>query len=573
MTPSPQSEEATLPRGEPLEAAASGGWAAVAAARDGVSGPMSVVRPGAHALFREEAARARGFATVTTALCIVGLGAAPWLGGALWLRIMATIAIAALAVTSAYTAHVARDPLRFSRRAPRIFGIVAALASTVVVYHLGVFSPAPIFVTLGVGFFALGDDALVAIGLPIFSSLAYAIVALLVLFGLLPDAGVMHALDAPRDIAFAMVATVPIVHVLAMVQARFSRRATVDAIERSNFAVRETMRREAQLEDANRDLDQLLQLGAGRAGAYTGVMAGQWVIADLIGSGAMGEVYRATHTASGEQAAIKLLQPGMLDDENLVARFFREGEAASKLRAPNVVTIYEVGKTADGSPYIAMELLRGHDLAWHLRQRGQLNKDEIVDVVTQVASGLEAARIAGIVHRDLKPQNLFLAQQTRAAPLWKILDFGVSRLLGSQGTLTQDQIVGTPGYMSPEQAAGRDATHRSDVFSFGVVVYRALTGAPAFVGPETPQILYQVVYRNPPRPSDLVASIPKDMDLVLAVALAKDPEDRFASAMEMASALRDAAAGKLDPAVRLHAQTLLAALPWGGSAREEETNG
>ncbi len=567
------SEPVTVPRGERVaDLGASGNWAAVAAAREGVSGPMSVVRTGAHALFREEATRARGFAQAATALCVVGLGVAPWLGGAMWLRATATLAVAALAVTGLWTAYVARDPLRFNRRATRIFGGVATLASAIVVYHLGVFSPAPIFVTLGIGFFALGGDRVVAIALPIVAALAYAAIALLVLFGYLPDAGVLRALDVPRDVALAMIATVPVVHLLAMVQARVSRRASVDAIERSNFAVRESMRREAQLEDANRDLDQLLRVGAGRAGAYTGVMAGRYVLSDLIGAGAMGEVYRATDTSTGEQAAIKLLQPGMLDDQNLVARFFREGEAASKLRAPNVVTIYEVGKTADESPYIAMELLRGHDLAWHLRQRGQFNMDEVVDVVNQVAAGLEAARLAGIVHRDLKPQNLFLAQQTRAAPLWKILDFGVSRLLGSQGTLTQDQIVGTPGYMSPEQAAGRDATHRSDVFSFGVVIYRALTGEPAFAGPETPQSLYQVVYRNPPRPSDLVATIPPDVDLVLAVALAKDPEDRFASALELASALRGAKAGNLDPAVRLHAQTLLAALPWGGSAREDSTN-
>jgi len=570
LTPPPPSEAATLPRGQPLDT--SGPWAAVEAAREGVSGPMSIVRSGAHALFREEASRARGFARATLALCVIGLGAAPWLGGATWLRAAAAIAIAALSVTAGWTAYVARDPLRFNKRAMRIFGSVALLSTTVIVYHLGVFSPAPIFVTLGIGFFALGGDRAVAIGLPIVAALLYAATALLLLFGFLPDAGVVHALDAPRDVAFAMTAMVPAVQLLAMVQARVSRRATVDAIERSNFAVRESMRREAQLEDANRDLDQLLRLGSGRAGAFTGVMAGKYVIGDLIGAGAMGEVYRATHTGNGEQVAIKLLQPGMLGDENVVARFFREGEAASALRAPNVVTIYEVGKTADGAPYIAMELLRGHDLAWHLRQRGQLGVDEVVSVVEQVAAGLEAARVAGIVHRDLKPQNLFLAQQTRAAPLWKILDFGVSRLLGSQGTLTQDQIVGTPGYMSPEQAAGRDATHRSDVFSFGVVVYRALTGAPAFAGPETPQILYQVVYRNPTRPSELVPSIPADVDLVLAVALAKDPEDRFASAIEMAAALKDAAAGKLAPAIRLHAQTLLAALPWGASARDEGTN-
>jgi serine/threonine-protein kinase len=548
-------------------------WADIAPSREGVSGAMSIVRSGSRALAREEASRTRGFALATIVLCIVGLGAVPWLGGEMWLRAAAAIATAALAMTAAWAMHVARDPLRFDRKVARVLGGVALATSTIVVWHLGVFSPAPIFVTLGIGFFALGDDRLVAIGMPIAAAILYFAMAALLVAGMLPDAGVLHANDAPHDLALAMTAAVPLVHVLAMLQARVSRRATVDAIERASFAVRETMRREAQLEDANRDLDQLLRLGSGRAGAFTGVMAGKYVLGDLIGAGAMGEVYRATHTSSGEQAAVKLLQQSLLADENVVARFFREGEAASALRAPNVVTIYEVGRTADGAPYIAMELLRGHDLAWHLRQRGQLGVDEMIGVAEQVATGLEAARLAGIVHRDLKPQNLFLAQQTRAAPLWKILDFGVSRLLGSQGTLTQDQIVGTPGYMSPEQAASGDATHRSDVFSFGVVVYRALTGAPPFAGPETPQILYQVVYRNPERPSALVSTIPADVELVLAIALAKDPEDRFASALEMAAALRDAAAGKLAPATRLHAQTLLAALPWGASARDEGTNG
>jgi serine/threonine-protein kinase len=561
------SEAATLPRGQAASALASGSWAAIPAPREGASAAVSVVKAGARALASEEASRARGFARAAIVLCVVGLVAVPWLGGATWLRVVAALATLALAVTAGWVTHVARDPLRFDRRVTRIFGGVALATSTLVTYHLGVFTPAPIFVTLGIGFFALCDDRMVAIGLPIVAAAIYPLVAWLEIAGALPDAGALSALDAPRDFAFAMMATVPLVHLLAMVQARVSRRATVDAIERSNFAVREAMRREIELEDANRDLDQLLRLGSGRAGAFTGVMAGKYVVGDLIGAGAMGEVYRATHTSTGEQAAVKLLQPGLLADENVVARFFREGEAASALRAPNVVTIYEVGKTADGAPYIAMELLRGHDLAWHLRQRGQLGTDEMIGVAEQVAAGLEAARVAGIVHRDLKPQNLFLAQQTRAAPLWKILDFGVSRLMTSQGTLTQDQIVGTPGYMSPEQAAGGEATHRSDVFSFGVVVYRSLTGAPPFAGPETPQILYQVVYRNPDRPSAVVGTIPADVDLVLAIALAKDPEDRFASALEMASALRDAAAGRLAPATRLHAQTLLAALPWGGDRR------
>jgi serine/threonine-protein kinase len=216
-----------------------------------------------------------------------------------------------------------------------------------------------------------------------------------------------------------------------------------------------------------------------------------------------------------------------------------------------------------------MELLRGHDLAWHLRHRGRLTLEEVVGIVEQVSVGLEAARVAGIVHRDLKPQNLFLAQQQRAAPLWKILDFGVSRIATSSGTLTQEGVVGTPQYMSPEQASGATVTHRGDIFSLGAVVYRALTGEPPFSGPDTPQILYQVVYRSPTQPSEAVPDLPPDVDLVIAIALAKDPEDRFASAREMAVALAAAAKNQLDPALRLHGRTLVAALPWGRSARSE----
>ena len=364
---------------------------------------------------------------------------------------------------------------------------------------------------------------------------------------------------------------VPVVMGLAVWQARVTRRATLDALDRAVAAMREMRTREAQLEEANRDLDFLMRMAAGRAGPYTGLMAGRYAIRHLIARGAMGEVYAATDTDGGGDAAIKLLQSSMLRDEQLVARFLREGEAASKLEGPNVVTIYEVGTIgANGAPYIAMELLRGHDLAWHLRQRGALPLDEVVGLAEHVAGALEAARKAGIVHRDLKPQNLFLAQQNAAAPVWKILDFGVSRLAGTTGTLTMDMVVGTPGYMSPEQAAGGvEVTHRSDVFSFGAVLYRALTGQPPFSGPDTPQILYQVVYKNPPRPSQLVPGLPADVEMVLIIGMAKDPGDRFATAVEMAEALRTAAKGRLDPSHRVHARTILAALPWNTSSRDE----
>jgi serine/threonine-protein kinase len=165
-----------------------------------------------------------------------------------------------------------------------------------------------------------------------------------------------------------------------------------------------------------------------------------------------------------------------------------------------------------------------------------------------------------VVHRDLKPRNLFLSSR---GDLWKILDFGVARVAGEQ-TLTVDQIVGTPNYMAPEQANGAAVTHRTDLFALGVIAYRALTGRPAFEGEVTAEILYKVVHAMPPRPSEVV-SLPPDVDLVLAIAMAKEAADRFDSAAELAQALDAAARGRLAAPLRTRAERLLARLPWGAA--------
>src|SRR5262249_43325939 len=153
---------------------------------------------------------------------------------------------------------------------------------------------------------------------------------------------------------------------------------------------------------------------------------------------------------------------------------------------------------------------------------------------------------------------------------WKILDFGIAKLRGSTGTLTQRALVGTPGYMSPEQAEGGQVDARSDVFSFGSVLYRALTGRPAFSGPDTPKVLFDVVYRSPARPSSVAPSLPVDLDAVLAIALAKDRDDRFASAIELASAIEAGARGALSPDRRARAEAVLTALPWGKARRPRD---
>jgi hypothetical protein len=566
----PPEDEATLPRGiesGPPHATPSPG---LAVGIDDTDDAARATEASQLSLRRQDAARARGFARVVVVLCLAGIVAQPLLGGEPWLRGVFSAALVALGVTAVRTWRLARHPLDYGAEAARLFGAVAAVASIAASLYLGVLSPAPMLLVLGIGFFAMSDDPVVAFGVPALSIGGYALVAAGVAADVLPDAGLFHASAIDAPLRLAAVAVVPLVMLLAVWQARVTRLATLEALDRATQAMREMRAREAQLEEANRDLDILMRMAAGRAGPYTGLAAGRYVIRHLLARGAMGEVYAATDGDSGRDAAIKVLQPSMLGDDQLVTRFLREGQAASRLEEPNVVTIFEVGTLgANGAPYIAMELLRGHDLGWHLRQRGALSVEEVVSLTEQVGRGLEAARRAGIVHRDLKPQNLFLAQQHASAPAWKILDFGVSRLAGTTGTLTMDQIVGTPGYMSPEQAGGREATHRSDVFSFGAVAYRALTGQPPFSGPDTPQVLYQVVYRNPPRPSGIAPGLPPDLDIVLAIAMAKDPSDRFASALEMSEALRAAAKGALDPAHRVHAQTLLAALPWGTSSRED----
>jgi serine/threonine-protein kinase len=186
---------------------------------------------------------------------------------------------------------------------------------------------------------------------------------------------------------------------------------------------------------------------------------------------------------------------------------------------------------------------------------------DTVELVTQVSNALNAAQDAGIVHRDLKPQNLFRSE-AEGHSVWKVLDFGVSKVGSASSTLTQGAAVGTPSYMAPEQAQGRDVDHRADLFALGVITYRALTGRPPFTGPDGPATMYNVVHVQPARPGELV-DLPEDVDLFLALALAKDRSRRVPSANTYAAALRDAARGELDERLRRDARELLAEQPWG----------
>ncbi|MEZ4221667.1 MAG: serine/threonine-protein kinase [Polyangiaceae bacterium] len=324
--------------------------------------------------------------------------------------------------------------------------------------------------------------------------------------------------------------------------------------------MRRASHREALFLEARQDLERALN--AGGMGRFTDQTLGSYRLGGVLGRGGMGEVYEATHAASGEPAAVKMLLPEAIGRPNAVRRFLREVRIAASLDSPHVVRVLEVGDESAPLPYLAMERLRGEDLAQLLRRESRLRNDAVLDMIRQVGRGLEAAAEAGIVHRDLKPHNVFLTEGAEGeARVWKILDFGVSKLVDQGGSLTVGEAVGTPQYMAPEQVRGGDVDARTDLYALGAIAYRSLTGHPPFRGREIGEILAAVMTEMPLRPSAVVR-LPRDVDLALALAIAKPPAERFSSGAAMADALEAALRSRLSRDLRQRAQKLLTTFPW-----------
>ncbi len=285
----------------------------------------------------------------------------------------------------------------------------------------------------------------------------------------------------------------------------------------------------------------------GQGGAWAGgvLLGNTYLLGQRISLGGMGEVFEATHARLPGRYAVKILRPELLGNREAFARFCREAEVMSELRHPNVVQIYDFNTTPDGRPYFVMEHLEGRDLEARLTQSGPMPLPAAVRVVEAVASALAIAHAHGIVHRDLKPANIFLvAIDGQVDELVKVLDFGISKIR-SEGTLlsTPTDMIGSPAYMSPEQARGADEIDgRSDQFALGAITYRMLTGSDPFRGGDIASLLYQVVHEEAPR---LAQRLPawwdtRALQAVLDRALAKDPEQRFSGMMEMARAFEAA---------------------------------
>lgn len=251
----------------------------------------------------------------------------------------------------------------------------------------------------------------------------------------------------------------------------------------------------------------------------------------------MANVYRAYDPGIDRVLAIKVLKREFSRNPDAAARFLREAKAAGALSHPNIVTIYDVGEI-DGFPYIAMELLDGRSLD-QVQGEGALSTDAVLDIAVQLANALSYAHGQGVIHRDIKPSNIMLGKDGRSI---KILDFGIARVAENSEAAhlrTQiGQVVGTPRYMSPEQALGRDLDGRSDLFSVGVVLYEIITGRPAFNGSSAATLALQITQQEPPPIQGLSPACPRGLQYIVAKLLSKRPEKRFASGALLLDALR-----------------------------------
>jgi len=265
---------------------------------------------------------------------------------------------------------------------------------------------------------------------------------------------------------------------------------------------------------------------------------GRYEILDKLGEGAMGVVHRARDRNLGRVVALKMLSAELAAEDELTRRFQREAEAVGRLNHPNIVTVYDLGE-ADGQLYMAMELLEGDDLRDLIEHVTPIPLVERSRIMIEICKGLGYAHSKGVIHRDIKPANIHVTGAGRV----KLLDFGLARLTTRSGITRRGMILGTPDYMSPEQAMGKELDHRTDVFSAGAVFYEFLTAQKPFQGKTLHSVLYQIISEDPEPLLTLNPDLPARLAAVIHRMLGKDVQRRYGSMGEVESDLRLVHAG------------------------------
>jgi serine/threonine protein kinase len=258
---------------------------------------------------------------------------------------------------------------------------------------------------------------------------------------------------------------------------------------------------------------------------------GRYRVIELIGEGGMGKVYLAEHVEIGKRVALKVLHPSYSRMPDLVERFRREARAASKIGHPNIVDVTDSGTTADGSVYFVMEYLEGVELGSVIEREGALDIARALRIAGQICRALAAAHQQGIVHRDLKPENIFLITRDGAADVVKVLDFGIAKTTEAEAArerrlTSPGMAMGTPEYMAPEQAAGRPADARCDVYALGAIMYEMVTGVPPYSGDNFMEILTKKATLDPPPPIQVRTELPQQVSDLVGTAMARNPDAR-----------------------------------------------
>lgn len=278
-------------------------------------------------------------------------------------------------------------------------------------------------------------------------------------------------------------------------------------------------------------------------GPYAGqTLSDRYRLIRLLGKGGMGSVYLGRHVLVGKPVAVKILDSGCFSDGQGFKRLFREAQSAASIGHPNIIDVHDVGLTPTGDPFLVMEYLEGEDLATLLERHAPLSVAAACGVVEPVLSALNAAHAKGIIHRDLKPANIYLIGRDDAPPMVKLIDFGVSKYVGGSehAKITlPGTVLGTPAYMSPEQArGGDDVDERADIYAIGVVLFQMLTNRLPFEGSNYNDLIFKIVHDEPQLTESTLQLLPVDARVVIDRAMSKNVDDRYPSAAELLEALR-----------------------------------